>query len=82
MDIPDHFFLLEDDFYLRPLTAGDLDGRWPHWFNDAGGPNPFGQRFNIRSIPATFLLGRDGRLVTTETHGAKLDAALQKLLGE
>jgi thiol-disulfide isomerase/thioredoxin len=55
---------------------------WPHWFNDAGGRNPFGIKYNIRSIPATFLLGRDGRLVTTDTHGAKLEAALEKLLGQ
>ncbi|WP_438480339.1 TlpA family protein disulfide reductase [Oleiharenicola lentus] len=54
---------------------------WPHWFNEAGGPNPFGKKYNIRSIPATFLLGKDGLLVTTETHGAKLDEALTKLLG-
>jgi thiol-disulfide isomerase/thioredoxin len=55
---------------------------WPHWFNESGGRNPFGLKYNIRSIPATFLLGKDGRLVTTDTHGAKLDAELQKLLGE
>lgn len=55
---------------------------WPHWFNESGGRNPFGVKYNIRSIPATFLLGRDGRLVTTDTHGAKLDAALEKLLGD
>jgi thiol-disulfide isomerase/thioredoxin len=54
---------------------------WPHWFNEAGGKNPFGTKYNIRSIPATFLLGKDGRLVTTETHGEKLDEALTKLLG-
>jgi len=55
---------------------------WPHSFHESGGPNPFGQRYNLRSIPATFLLGRDGRLVTTDTHGEKLEAALAKLLGE
>ncbi|MBA4136973.1 MAG: hypothetical protein C0518_06625 [Opitutus sp.] len=54
---------------------------WPHWFNEAPGKNPFGLKYNIRSIPATFLLGKDGLLVTTETHGDKLEAALQKLLG-
>ncbi|MFO1451280.1 MAG: TlpA disulfide reductase family protein [Opitutaceae bacterium] len=53
---------------------------WPHWFNEAGGSNPFGKTYNIRSIPATFLLDRTGRLVTTETHGEKLDAALTRLL--
>jgi thiol-disulfide isomerase/thioredoxin len=55
---------------------------WPHWFHEAGGKNPFGAKYNIRSIPATFLLGRDGRLVTTDTHGEKLDQALAKLFAE
>lgn len=54
---------------------------WPHWFNEQGGKNPFGERYDIRSIPATFLLGRDGRLVATEVRGEKLDAELQRLLG-
>lgn len=53
---------------------------WPHWFYEGPGKNPVGLKYNIRSIPATFLLGRDGRLVTTETHGDKLEAALKKLL--
>lgn len=53
---------------------------WPHSFHEGPGRNPFGLKYNIRSIPATFLLGRDGRLVTTETHGDKLEAALKKLL--
>ena len=35
MDTPDYFFHLEEDFYFRPLRAADLEGRWPHWFNDA-----------------------------------------------
>lgn len=55
---------------------------WPHWYHDKGGPNPFGKRFNIRSIPATFLLGRDGRLITTETHGEKLEQALAKVMAD
>lgn len=55
---------------------------WPHWLNEAGGKHPFGAKYNIRSIPATFLLGKDGRLVTTDTHGENLEKELQKLLGE
>lgn len=55
---------------------------WPHWFHEGPGKNPFGLKYNIRSIPATFLLGRDGRLITTETHGDKLETALRKVLGE
>jgi thiol-disulfide isomerase/thioredoxin len=59
----------------------DEELAWPHWFNEKGSPNPFGKAYNIRSIPATFLLDKDGLLVTTDTHGEKLEAALQKLLG-
>lgn len=62
--------------------VADEQLNWPHWFNESGGKNPFGLKYNIRSIPATFLLGKDGLLVTTETHGPKLEAALQRLLGE
>lgn len=61
--------------------VADEQLKWPHWFNESGGKNPFGLKYNIRSIPATFLLGKDGLLVTTETHGTKLDEALTKLLG-
>jgi len=34
MTDPDYFFHLDDDFYLRPLRASDLDGRWVAWLND------------------------------------------------
>lgn len=62
--------------------VADEELNWPHWFDETGGRNPFGVKYNIRSIPATFLLDKDGLLVTTDTHGDKLDAALQKLLGD
>lgn len=35
MTTPEYFLYLDDDFYLRPLKAADLDGRWSGWFNDA-----------------------------------------------
>ncbi len=31
---PEGCIHLDDDFYLRALTATDLEGRWPEWFND------------------------------------------------
>lgn len=61
--------------------VADEQLHWPHWFNESGGRNPFGVKYNLRSIPATFLLDRNGLLVTTDTHGDKLEAALQKLMG-
>ncbi len=55
---------------------------WPHWYHEGEGSNPFGKRFNIRSIPATFLLGRDGRLISTDTHGDKLDTLLSRVMAQ
>ena len=56
------------------------DMPWPHHYDGKYWDNEFGRRFAIASIPATFLLGKDGRIVTTETEGDKLDAALRQLL--
>lgn len=53
---------------------------WPQWYDENGAVKAFGNKYDIRSIPATFLLGKDGRLVTTDTRGEKLDQALARLL--
>jgi peroxiredoxin len=63
---------------LKKFIA-DQNLPWPQYFNDKGGRNPYAARYDIRSIPATFLLDRAGLLVTTETHDEHLEAALAKL---
>lgn len=70
--------LPDRDKLVKFIADEKLD--WPHSFHDGAGRNPFGVKYNIRSIPATFLLDRNGLLVTTETHGDKLEAALKKLM--
>ncbi len=54
---------------------------WPQHYDGRYWDNELGRRFAIRSLPSTFLLGRDGRLVTTETHGDKLAAEIERQLG-
>lgn len=54
---------------------------WPQHYDGRYWDNELGRRFAIRSLPSTFLLGRDGRLVTTDTHGDKLAAEIERLLG-
>jgi thiol-disulfide isomerase/thioredoxin len=68
-------------------TAGQLvqfareqDMPWPHHYDGLYWDNEFGRRFAIKELPTAFLLGQDGRLVTTDTHGEKLEAAVQRLL--
>jgi hypothetical protein len=61
--------------------ARENDMPWPHHYDGKYWDNEFGRRFSIRELPTAFLLGRDGRLVTTDVHGDKLEAALERLLG-
>jgi len=49
------------------------DGK--HWDNE------FSRRFALGSIPATFLIGKDGRIYSTENHGDHLEANVRKALG-
>ena len=60
--------------------ARENDMPWPHHYDGAYWQNEFGRRFAINEIPATFLLGKDGRLVTTEAHGERLAAEVARLL--
>ena len=53
---------------------------WPQYFDGRGWQNGIAQRFNIHSIPASFLLDRDGVLRAANLRGPALDQALSRLL--
>jgi thiol-disulfide isomerase/thioredoxin len=57
------------------------DMPWPHHYDGKYWDNEFGRRFAIHEIPAVFLIGKDGRLITTEAHGEKLDREVKRALG-
>ena len=50
--------------------------------NDAetGGKHPSTEYYSIQTVPAMFLVGRDGRVISTAVEVAKLDAILDDLL--
>jgi thiol-disulfide isomerase/thioredoxin len=54
---------------------------WPQHFDGLYWNNEYGRRFNIRGIPAMFLLDKEGRLVDTNARGDKLEPLVKKLLG-
>jgi thiol-disulfide isomerase/thioredoxin len=54
---------------------------WPQHFSNEGWKNEFAQRFGIRSIPAVFLIGRDGKVVSTEARGEMLEPLVRRALG-
>ena len=48
------------------------DGKW--WKNDVAAV------YSIHSIPAMFLVDQDGRIVSTEARGSKLETEVKRLL--
>jgi thiol-disulfide isomerase/thioredoxin len=47
---------------------------------DAGGKHPSTEYYNIQTVPAMFLIGRDGKVISTTVEVAQLDALLDELL--
>jgi thiol-disulfide isomerase/thioredoxin len=54
---------------------------WPQYFDGKGWKNDFGQKYGISSIPAMWLVNKQGNLVDLEARGG-LEAKVEKLLAE
>jgi thiol-disulfide isomerase/thioredoxin len=54
---------------------------WPQYFDGKWWKNDLARRYAIESIPAMFLLDKEGRLVSTNARGPKLEAEVKRLLG-
>lgn len=55
---------------------------WPQYFDGLGWKNKLAQQYGINSIPATFLVGPDGKIVAKGLRGAALDKKLETLLAK
>jgi peroxiredoxin len=55
---------------------------WPQYFDGEGWDSKLGRKYGITSIPATFLLDREGKIVARNLRGKALEAAVAKALGE
>jgi len=53
---------------------------WPQYFDGKYWQNDLAVKFGIQSIPAMFLLDQDGKVVSTEARGPKLEAEIKRLL--
>lgn len=54
---------------------------WRQYFDGRGWENAVSQAYGIQAIPATYLVGPDGKVITNQTRGPKLEAELENLLG-
>ena len=54
---------------------------WPQAYDGEGWGNAIAKKYGISSIPATFLIGKDGKIVDTNLRGTDLQTAIVKHLG-
>ena len=68
----------------RPWAAAvEKDGlTWTHVSDLKGWQNAVAQQYGVRSVPATVLLDREGRIVARDLRGAALEAKVAELLAE
>jgi peroxiredoxin len=59
----------------------ELGITWPQIFDGRGWKNSVGQQYGINSIPATFLLDRNGTIRYRDLRGDKLREAVRELIG-
>ncbi len=55
---------------------------WPQYFDGKGWGNEIAQRFGIGQVPATFLVGKDGKIIASNLHGSQLEEKLKEVLSE
>ncbi len=68
----------------QQLTEGvaALGIPWTQLFEGAGWDTALARKFAVRSIPATFLIGKDGVLLAHGVRGPALGAAVEQALGK
>ncbi len=53
---------------------------WPEYFDGQGWDNKLAQRYEVTSIPANYLLDRNGIIIGKGLRGAALDRAVNAVL--
>ncbi|MCP4848665.1 MAG: TlpA family protein disulfide reductase [Verrucomicrobiaceae bacterium] len=53
---------------------------WPQAYDGEGWGNAIAKKYGVTSIPATFLIGKDGKIVETNLRGTALQTAISKHL--
>jgi thiol-disulfide isomerase/thioredoxin len=72
---------LDEDKAAVEKFIADNKMPWPQYVDGKGWENELAQHFGIRSIPATFLVGKGGKIVASNLRGPDLEAEIKKALG-
>jgi peroxiredoxin len=60
----------------------DNNMTWPQFFDGKGWQNTVAQQYRVRSIPATYLIDKNGKIRYRSLRGEDLETAVEKLLNE
>lgn len=55
---------------------------WPQYFDGQGWQNKLAQQYGVNSIPATYLLDRQGKIIARGLRGEQLETAIAAALAE
>lgn len=61
------------------LTANEI--KWPQYFDGKSWGNELAGEYGIQGIPATFLIGKEGKIVATNLRGNELETVVKHELG-
>ena len=70
----------QKDRWIQAIEKDQMD--WHHVSNLKGWSDPIAQQYNVRSIPATFLLDENGVIIAKNLRGNALDEKIASLFGE
>ena len=60
----------------------DKNMTWAQYFDGKGWQNKLSQKYGVESIPATYLIGRDGTIIGRDLRGEELEAAVAKAVAK
>jgi peroxiredoxin len=73
---------LDQDQKQLESFVKDKKMTWPQFFDGKGWQNKLAQKYGVNSIPATYLLDGDGKIIAKDLRGEELEAAIAKALAK
>ena len=73
---------LDQDKQKLTSFMKDKNMTWAQYFDGRGWQNKLAAKYGVESIPATFLLDRQGTVIGKDLRGAELDQAVVKALAK
>lgn len=69
----------QKDKWIKAIADDNMD--WYHVSNLQFWQDPIARQYNVRAIPATFLLDENGKIIDKDLRGPALGAKMETLLG-